>query len=141
MSAFVGSVVVTATAEQVYALWADATSWSAWDPDLSGAEIHGPFAVGSTGRIQPKSGPATKIRLTKVEPGRAFDAEASLPLCTMRFEHWCEPEGTRTRVTHRVTFHGAMAPFFRKLIGPSLRKGIPGTMAGLKAEVERRAAR
>lgn len=136
MSDFVGTIVVQASPAAVFACWADAAGWARWDPDVKAASMDGPFATGTTGRISPREGPTMAIRLTRVEPGRAFDAEARLPLCTMRFEHWLEPRGPETLVTHRVVFEGPLAFLFRRIIGAQLVRGIPGTMAGLKRAVE-----
>jgi hypothetical protein len=139
MSTFEGTIDVRCSPDTVFALYADAASWADWDPDIRAASRSGPFEAGVTGTITPKQGPTMTIRLTAVVPNRSFDAEARLPGCTMRFEHWLEPVGNDTRVTHRVTFSGPSSFLFRALIGPSLRRGIPGTMAGLKAAAERRA--
>lgn len=136
MTHFEGTVHVQATPAQVFALWADSPGWAAWDPDVKAASIDGPFVAGATGTITPTQGPTMRIRVTRVVPDRAFDAEARLPLCTMRFVHECEAEGDRTRVTHRVHFEGPLAFVFRRVIGPSLERGIPGTMAGLRRAVE-----
>lgn len=141
MADFEGVVTVAATPAQVFALWADAAGWAAWDPDVKAASIDGPFVTGATGTITPTQGPTMRIRVMRVVADRAFDAEARLPLCAMRFVHDCELLSTGgTRVVHRVQFEGPLAFVFRRLIGPSLVKGIPGTMAGLKRAVERRAA-
>ena len=136
MSDFLGAILVQAPPAAVFACWADAAGWARWDPDVKAASMEGPFTVGTTGRITPREGPTMAIRLTRVAPDRAFDAEARLPLCTMRFEHWLEPRGPETLVTHRVAFSGPLAFLFRRLIGPQLVRGIPGTMAGLKRAVE-----
>jgi uncharacterized protein YndB with AHSA1/START domain len=136
MSDYLGSILVEASPAAVFACWADAAGWARWDPDVKAASMDGPFAAGTTGRITPRAGPTMAIRLTRVEPDRAFDAEARLPLCTMRFEHWMEPRGRETVVTHRVVFAGPLAFLFRRIIGPQLTRGIPGTMAGLKRAVE-----
>jgi uncharacterized protein YndB with AHSA1/START domain len=136
MSEYLGAIRVQGSPAAVFACWADASGWARWDPDVKAASMDGPFAAGTTGRITPRAGPTMAIRLTRVEPDRAFDAEARLPLCTMRFEHWLEPSGPETLVTHRVVLSGPLAFLFRRIIGPQLTRGIPGTMAGLKRAVE-----
>jgi uncharacterized protein YndB with AHSA1/START domain len=133
-----GTVAVRAAPATVFALWADAASWPQWDPDVRAATREGAFAVGAAGTVTPKQGPTMALRITRVEPDRAFDAETRLPGCTMRFEHWMDARGTETVVTHRVVFTGPLGWLFWLLIGPSLRRGIPGTMAGLKAAAEAR---
>ncbi|MCE2940294.1 MAG: SRPBCC family protein [Gemmatimonadota bacterium] len=136
MRSCVGTVTVRATPSRLFALYADSAGWARWDPDIRAATLDGPFAVGSTGSISPKQGPTTTIRLTRVVPDRAFDAEARLPGCTMRFEHELEARGAETVVTHRVVFEGPMAWLFGRLIGAQIDKGMAGTLAGLKQAAE-----
>lgn len=137
----VGSVEVRATPARVFALWSDAAGWPDWDPDLEGASLDGPFAPGSRGALKPRGGPRTRIELVEVLPDRAFTAASRLPLCRMVFDHAIEPLGAPAdgcRVTHSVRFEGPLAGVFRRLIGPAVRRGLPGTMAGLKRAAEAR---
>lgn len=136
MRTCLGTIVVRATPARIFALYADAAGWASWDPDIAAATREGPFAAGSTGTITPKQGPTTRIRLTRVIADRAFDAEARLPGCTMRFEHELEPRGAETHVTHRVVFEGPMAWLFGRLIGRQIDRGMAGTLAGLKRAAE-----
>ena len=137
------TVEVDASPARVFALWSDAAGWPAWDPDLESASLDGPFAPGGRGALKPRGGPRTRIELTEAVPGRAFTAVSSLPLCRMVFEHRIEPLGAGAeacRVTHSVRFAGPLAGLFRRLVGPTIRRGLPGTMAGLKRAAERRGA-
>lgn len=135
-STFEGTIDVHAPAPVVFGLWADAGSWAQWDPDVKAATRDGPFVAGAVGTITPREGPTMTIHITRVVPNVAFDAEARLPGCRMTFEHDMTSVGNVMRVTHRVLFRGPLAFVFRALIGPSLVRGIPGTMAGLKAAAE-----
>jgi len=134
------SIDVAASPERVFALWADAAGWPRWDPDLEEATLEGPFADGSRGSLKPRGAPRTAIELNAVRPPHGFSAVARLPLCRMRFEHRLEPlmpPAAGCRVTHAVRFEGPLAPIFRRLVGPTVKRGLPGTMAGLKAAAER----
>ena len=132
------SIDIAASPERVFGLWADPSGWPRWDPDIEAASLEGAFAAGGIGTIKPRGAPRTRIALRKVEPPRAFTAVARLPLCRMVFEHALEPSASGCRVTHAVRFEGALAPLFRRLIGGTVRRGLPGTMAGLKAAAEAR---
>ena len=140
--AFAESVEVRASPGRVFALWSDATGWPDWDPDLRSASLDGPFAPGSRGALKPRGAPRTRIELVEVVPEESFAAVASLPLCRMVFDHRIEPPGAggggpiRCRVTHSVRFEGPLAGLFRRLLGPAIRRGLPGTMAGLKRAAE-----
>ena len=129
---FRASVDVAAPPARIFALWADAAAWPSWDPDLESAALDGPFASGSTGVLKPRGGPRTRIELVDVREPESFTAVSRLPGCRMVFEHRAEATGAGCRVTHVVRFEGPLAFAFRRLIGPSIRRGLPGTMAGLR---------
>jgi hypothetical protein len=128
---------IDATPATIFAHYADVPSWPRWDEDLDAATLAGPFASGSTGRVKPKSGPASEIRFVDVQPGRSFAAQCTLPLCVMRFEYELRPCDAPARqpctlATHRVLFSGALAWLFGRLIGPGMRKSLPGSMRRLE---------
>lgn len=130
------SVDVAATPARVFALWADAAAWPRWDPDLEEASLDGAFARGSHGTLKPRGGPRTRIELVDVVEPESFTAVSRLPGCRMVFAHRVSPLPDGCRVTHAVRFEGPLAFVFRRLIGPSIRRGLPGTMDGLKAAAE-----
>lgn len=132
-----GSIDIAAPPARVFALWADPAGWPVWDPDLVEAELVGPFAVGSRGAVRPVKGPRTRIVLREVTPARSFAAVSDLPLCRMVFEHTIHTAAVGCRVTHAVRFEGPLAMLYRRLIGPSIERGLPGTMMGLKRAAER----
>lgn len=136
MPDYSASIDVHATPGQVYTLWSDPVGWPDWDPDLESASLTGPFAAGSTGTIKAVGSPSTSIRLVTVEPGHSFVAEAKLPGCRMTFDHTAELTDTGSTVTHTVAFEGALSRFWMFFIGRKITRGLPGTMAGLKAAVE-----
>ena len=133
------SVDVAVEPARVFALWADSAGWPRWDPDLEEAALEGSFASGSRGVLKPRGGPRTRIELTEVVEPESFTAVSRLPGCRMVFEHRAVPIDTGCRVTHVVRFEGLLAFAFRRLIGPSIGRGLPGTMAGLKGAAEARA--
>ncbi|MCL2346495.1 MAG: SRPBCC family protein [Desulfobulbus sp.] len=134
---FEESIEVQASPQTVFALYADVSAWASWDPDVSSSSIAGAFASGSTGKLKPSNGPEAKITLTEVVANQSFTVESRLPLCVMRFEHELSPTASGTTVVHRVSFAGFLSPLFSRIIGSSIRKGLPQTMAGLKRAVER----
>jgi uncharacterized lipoprotein YbaY len=75
--------------------------------------------------------------LSSVVPNKHFTVESKIPLLfRMVFEHELIPANGATRVTHRVTFHGPLAFILRRVIGSQLNKGLPATLANLKAMAE-----
>ncbi len=133
---FSATVGVRASPARVFAIWADAAAWPSWDPDLESASLDGPFAVGSRGVLKPEGAPRTRIVLTEVVPDAGFAAAARLPLARMLFEHRIDALEDGCTVTHSVRFAGPFAALYRRLIGPAIARGLPGTMAGLKAAAE-----
>ena len=60
-----------------------------------------------------------------------------LPLCKMDFVHILEPQANgSTHVINQVVFSGWLAPLFGRLIGKSIAKTMPATLASLKRHLE-----
>ncbi|QYF93273.1 SRPBCC family protein [Massilia sp. PAMC28688] len=133
------SIDINVTPDKVMACYSDVAGWPRWDPDTRQASIDGPFRAGATGRLRPAKGFAVPMRFTSVTE-HSFTVEAPAPLCKMRFEHELVPVAGGTRVTHRVSFEGLLAGFFRRLVGARVRTGLPVTMASLKQMLEAQAS-
>lgn len=136
MMQFEEQIVIAAPPERVFALYENVAAWSSWDPDVKTSSIEGSFSSGASGSLQPSSGPKAKIKFTEVMPSRSFTVEAKLPLCVMRFEHELTILPSGTSAKHRVTFQGFLSPFFGRIIGSQIRKGLPNTLQGLKRAAE-----
>jgi len=133
---FEEQIVIAAPPENVFALYENVTAWSSWDPDVKTSSIEGSFSSGASGSLQPSSGPKARIKFTEVMPNRSFTVESKLPLCVIRFEHELTPLPSGTNAKHRVTFQGLLSPFFGRVIGSQIRKGLPNTLQGLKRAAE-----
>jgi hypothetical protein len=136
VSQFSEEVTVTSDPERVFALYENVANWKQWDPDVASSSISGPFAAGTTGKLKPTNGPEAKIKIVSVEKNKSFTVQSRLPLCTMTFEHELFPVKGATRVVHRVSFNGPLSFFFGRVVGNQIRKGLPGTLLGLKQAVE-----
>lgn len=124
---------------RIFQRYADVASWPDWDEDLKAASIDGSFAHGTSGVVEPKSGPKSKVTFLDIRSEQGFAVECPLPLCKMRFEHELQPTGGGTLVTHRVIFSGPLAWLFGRLMGPSMRKTLPETMRRLETAALARA--
>ena len=133
---FEESIEIQTPVKAVFALYADVSSWASWDPDVRSSSIEGAFTSGATGRLKSSSGPEARICFTEIVTDKSFTVESKLPLCVMRFEHELSATSTGTTALHRVTFSGLLSPIFSRLIGGSIRKGLPRTMAALKQTAE-----
>ncbi len=130
------SVTINCTPEHVFAIYKDINSWAQWDPDIEAVGMDGDFVAGTSGWLKPVGAPKTATMMMAVDEPVSFTVESKLPFCTMRFEHELDTAGDATVATHRVVFTGALAPVFSRLIGGKIRKGIQGTMQGLKQYAE-----
>jgi hypothetical protein len=131
------SITVNTSPERIFAIYADVASWCTWDPDTQSSSLSGPFQTGATGRLTPTKGNTVAMVLSSVVPNKHFTVESKIPLLfRMVFEHELIPANGATRVTHRVTFHGPLAFILRRVIGSQLNKGLPATLANLKAMAE-----
>ena len=130
------TVLVNAAPRHVYALYADVANWKSWDPDTRASAIEGPFQVGARGWLTPAKGRTVPMVLTSVVPDQSFTAEARIPLFRMVFDHELHVVDGATRVVHRVTFSGALAFVLGRIIGAQVNRGLPVTLARLKAAAE-----
>ncbi|MCA3216052.1 MAG: SRPBCC family protein [Betaproteobacteria bacterium] len=133
---FEDRIVVSAPAARVFAVYANVGRWSSWDPDVKAASIDGAFVSGASGTLDPTRGPRAKITFVEVVPNRSFTVKSSLPLCSLYFEHELSEGSGTTTVVHRVVFDGPLSPLFGRLVGSQIRKGLPGTLQGLKRAAE-----
>ncbi|MFK8083291.1 MAG: SRPBCC family protein [Granulosicoccus sp.] len=137
-------ISIARSRESIFAIYRDVDSWAQWDPDIEAVGLDGEFVAGTRGWLKPVGAPKTATRMVAVDEPGSFSVESKLPFCTMTFEHElvAAPQsangtsGDTTEVTHRVVFTGALAPLFSRLIGGKIRKGISGTMEGLKQYAE-----
>ncbi len=136
MSDFSASIDIHATPDHVFALWSDPAGWPHWDPDLESATLNGPFETGSTGVVKAQGAPQSRIRLTSVDPGSSFVAEASLPGARMVFSHRVVHSSGGSTATHSVTFAGPLSRLYALLIGRRIQRTLPATMDGLKVAAE-----
>jgi len=133
---FEQSIHISAEPSAVFATYKDVSGWARWDPETESASIDGSFSVGSTGKIKPKGGPESKIRLIEVTENTSFTVECSLPLCKMQFIHLMSPNTNGTELVNQIEFSGLLGPIFGRLIGKGINKTIPVSLKGLKEHVE-----
>jgi hypothetical protein len=60
---FTQSINIHASAERVYRLYADLTSWPTWDPSVIEVNLPSGLRVGSSGWLRAKDGPRTRISI------------------------------------------------------------------------------
>jgi uncharacterized protein YndB with AHSA1/START domain len=135
-SSFRMTLATTATRQAVYALWADPTQWTRWDPQIESASINGPVRVGARGKLKGTSGPESTIEIIAMEPGVRFAYAATGVGLRIVFDRRFEA-GEPTRFTHSVTISGAAAGFLAGSLGRRFQGAMPTAMSRLKTMAER----
>lgn len=128
------TVTTTASAEQVWALWAKPGEWSRWDDGIEWVTLDGAFAAGTHGNLKPTGGPKVKFVILDAQPQRGFKDRSFLPLTQLDFIHTYTPATSSEQggqITHRVEMRGWLTPLFRYVIGRDIQKTLPATLARL----------
>ncbi|MGL4441027.1 MAG: SRPBCC family protein [Bosea sp. (in: a-proteobacteria)] len=132
-SSFSNTATTHASERAIWSLWRNVGSWERWDGGLKSASLEGPFCVGATGTIVPRSGPAASFRITEVTQDRSYTFETSLPLGTLTVTRRFLPRAVngQTRFEHKVAFSGLLGWFWASQFGPGFRRQLPPTMERL----------
>jgi hypothetical protein len=129
MFSYSHSLITQADPAALWALYADPSSWSSWDPDAEEITLDGPFATGSGGTMKfTGTDPLTYV-LEDVEPERRFVDVTSVPGATIRFGHRIEPLAEGVRLTHELSIEAEEA--FARQLGAMISEDIPDSMRRL----------
>jgi hypothetical protein len=131
-SMFSRSIDIHASAERVYCLYADLTSWPTWDPSVIEVNLPSGLRVGSSGWLRAKEGPRTRISINEASDAQSFTVQSHLPGCRMLFGHTLQKVAGGVRATHTLSFSGPLAFVFRRLLGAKIANTLPGALQGLK---------
>lgn len=107
--------------------YADAEAWPRWNAEIKTASLDGPLALGARAKIVFTTGLRLSFRVVEFEQGRLFTDEARLPGARMGHRHLVEPgaEGG-SRLTNTIYIEGALAPAWRRIMGPAAARSLPG---------------
>lgn len=126
--------VSTNAPDAVWWLWTTPSRWGSWDRGLQSASMEGEMGLGSTGQIQPLSGPASGFEVVSFDPQNSYAFVTKLPMAELKVER--SFNGDRTAFTHHVTFSGPTAFVFARMFGPGFRQALPPTMRQLNTLAE-----
>jgi hypothetical protein len=125
------------SADAIWSLYEDATTWPEWDAQAEWVVRDGPFESGTTGAMKFEGQETLRYRLAKVEPGREFVDETPVGDLVVRVSHLLEPLGSeRVRITYAAEIEG-LAEQANEL-GPAITDDFPETMASLVALAKER---
>jgi hypothetical protein len=131
------SLEADVSAEAIWSLYEDVTTWPRWDAEAELITRDGPFAAGATGTMKFVGQEPLRYRLTKVEPYREFVDETPVGELVVRVSHLLEPlPSGRLRITYSAEIDG---PERRaQEIGAMITADFPDTMASLIALAKER---
>jgi uncharacterized protein YndB with AHSA1/START domain len=133
------AVETTASAQDVWRLWADVAGWPTWNGDVERIELDGPFATGSTIVMTPKGDDAVELAIVEAVEPTLFVDEADGGDFVVRTTHRVEPlDAERNRVVYRMEITGPAADTVGPQIGPEISGDFPQVLAALVSLAEQR---
>ena len=128
------AVETTASAEDVWALWADVAGWPRWNADIERIELDGPFATGSTIVMTPAGDDPVELRIVEAVEPTLFVDEADGGDFVVTTTHRVDPvDAERNRVVYRMEISGPAADTIGPEIGPQISGDFPEVLAALVA--------
>ena len=131
------AVEADVSADAIWSLYEDVSSWPEWDAQAEWITRDGPFAAGTTGAMKFRGQDPLQYRLAKVDPGREFVDETAVGPLVVRVAHRLEPHGpSRVRITYTAEIDGPDAE--AKEAGPLITADFPDTVRSLVALAKER---
>jgi hypothetical protein len=106
--------------------YADAEAWPKWNAEIKRARLDGPLALGATARIVFGTGLRLRFRVVELEQGHLFTDESRMPGARMGHRHLIESTEGGCRLTNTIYIEGALAPLWRRIMGPAAARTLPG---------------
>lgn len=131
------TVETDATADAIWSLYEDVSSWPSWDRQAELVTRDGPFEAGSSGTMKFIGQNPLPYRLIKVEPLREFVDETPLGDIVVRVSHRLEPLNKGgVRITYAAEIDGPQEQ--AQQLGSMITADFPATMASLIALAKER---
>lgn len=118
--------------------YVDAGAWPKWNSEIRSAELDRPLALGATARIVFRTGLRLRFRVVEYEEGRLFTDEARLPGARMGHRHLVVPDGSGSRLVNTIYVEGALAPLWRRILGPAAARALPDAQQAVVQLASRR---
>lgn len=117
--------------------YANVAAWPEWNAEIKSASLDGPLALGATARTVFRTGLRLRFHVVEYEQGRLFTDEARLPGTRMGHHHLVERiDGGGSRLTNTIYIEGALAPLWRRIMGPRAAKTLPDAQRAVTAIVD-----
>jgi Polyketide cyclase / dehydrase and lipid transport len=106
--------------------YASAKAWPKWNAEIKRARLDGPLALGAKAKIVFGTGLRLRFQVVEFEEGRLFTDESRMPGARMGHRHLIEPtERGGSRLTNTIYIEGALAPLWRRIMGPAAARTLP----------------
>jgi hypothetical protein len=106
--------------------YASADAWPKWNAEIRRAHLDRPLALGAKAKIVFGTGLRLRFRVIEFEDGRLFTDESRIPGARMGHRHLIEPtESGGCRLTNTIYIEGALAPLWRRIMGPAAARTLP----------------
>ncbi len=126
-----------ASAESVWRVWSDPSTWQTWNPNVQRMEMNGPFANGTRGVMHTPAGQHHQIQLANIRPGRSFDLETNvIPLTHFTFHCQVVPNGSGSTISQSLNVSGPLAFIFSPLAGDRIAASFEPLLKGLSDKAE-----
>lgn len=136
MAEYGSSVETAASADQVWKVWSDTSTWGEWNPNVTTMEMHGPFQSGTSAVMNTPAGQHHQMQLLDVVPGRSFALETRvIPGTLFRFNCRIDGSGGKTRISQHVEVKGPLG-FLGFMFGPGVSKEFPTLLQNLAKKAE-----
>jgi len=107
--------------------YAEAEAWPRWNAEIKTASLDGPLVLGARARVVFRTGLRLRFSVVEFEQGLLFTDEARLPGARMGHRHVVEPAlDGGARLTNTIYIEGALAPIWRRILGPAAARSLPG---------------
>ena len=137
MAEYGDSVETSASAEQVWSVWSDVSTWSEWNPNVSSMELSGAFAANSAVVMNTRAGQHHQMRIVELDPGRSFVLQTKVvPGTTFFFHCRVESAAGKTRISQTVEVKGPLGPILGPMIGPQVSKDFGTLLRNLAGRAE-----
>ena len=121
---------------KVFARWENPATWSTWDPEVKSVVFDSTATLGKRGKLQPVNGPAMRLSITALRPGKELTNTGTLPGARLEFEHLVEPADGGSLVTVTVQVHGFLSPVWARILAPSMVQAARSSVVGLLAHLD-----
>ena len=101
------------SAEDVFRLYADPSTWNRWGHNATWARADGPLVEGGTVDVRANYGKVYPCRIRHLVAGRLLELEARPPLLTVIQTYEVEPTPDGAHVRHALELSGPLAGIIR----------------------------